>query len=54
LQLECGHDASRIDRAVGIGVLLALGEIDRNNRDSDAFLSQKIRTRREFGDAAEW
>jgi hypothetical protein len=23
---ECGHDAARIDSAVGIGVLLALGE----------------------------
>jgi hypothetical protein len=33
--------------------LLALGEINRCKRDSDAFLSED-RTRREFGDAAEW
>jgi hypothetical protein len=32
-------------------VLLAAGEIDRFKGDSDALL---IRTRREFGDAAEW
>ena len=32
LQNECWHDASRIDRAVGIGVLFALGEIDRYQR----------------------
>jgi len=40
-QNECGHDASRIDRDVGIGVLLANGEIERYKRDSDAFLSQE-------------
>src|SRR6195256_6499553 len=37
-QNECGHDASRIDCDVGIGALLALGEIDRYKRNSDAFL----------------
>ena len=40
-QNECGYYASRIDRAVGIGVLLALGEINRCKRDSDAFLSEE-------------
>jgi hypothetical protein len=29
-QSQCGHEASRIDSAVGIGVLLSLGEIDRH------------------------
>lgn len=53
-QNECGYDASRIDRAVGIGVLLAAGETDRFKGDSDALLSQEDPTRREFGDAAEW
>src|SRR6202022_3535728 len=37
----CGSGTEQCDRAVGIGVLLALGEIDRYERDSDAFLSQE-------------
>jgi hypothetical protein len=39
--VHTGSDASRIDRAVGIGVLLALGEINRCKRHSDAFLSEE-------------
>jgi hypothetical protein len=35
-------------------VLLAAGEIDRFKGESDALLSQEIRTRREVGDAADW
>jgi hypothetical protein len=41
VQNEVGLDASRIDRDVGIRVLLARGKINRCKRDSDAFLSQE-------------
>jgi hypothetical protein len=41
VQNEFGLDASRIDRDVGIRVLLARGKINRCKRDSDAFLSQE-------------
>jgi hypothetical protein len=35
-------------------VLLAAGEIDRFKGIATPFSVRKIRTRREFGDAAEW
>ena len=52
-QNECGHKASRIDSAVGIGVLLALARLTGTKGTVSPFSAMKKRTRREFGDAAE-
>src|SRR6266478_1089490 len=40
-QNKRGYDGVADDRAVGIGVLVAAGEIDRCKRDSDTFLSEE-------------
>jgi hypothetical protein len=35
-------------------VLLALAEVDSDQRNLQTLLARRIRTRREFGEAGEW
>jgi hypothetical protein len=53
-QHEGRHDAARVDRAVGIGMLLALAKIDCDEGIEIPFSATNIRTRRELGEEAEW